>query len=292
MNKKSRSALRKFKKVKVSRVLVYCFMSVLVGFTALPLVYMVNTAFKPIDELFIFPPRFFVRRPTLQNFTNLFLALNSTIVPFSRYVFNSIFVSVCTVIGTVIICSVAAYGLVKHKPPGAELIFNLIIAALMFPSEVTGIPSYLVVNRLGLINTYWALIIPKLAVAYNFFLMKQFTEQIPDSLIESARIDGARPIVIYWKIVMPMLRPAVFTLIVFAFQSVWNDHFSALIYITSEAMKTMPLAIQTISGGTTDLARAGAIAAASFITVIPTIIVFLIMQSGVIKTMAYSGIKA
>lgn len=284
----------KFKRnrVKMGRVMIYLFMTILVGFTALPLVYLVNTAFKPIDELFLFPPRFFVIRPTLNNFTSLVLALNSMVVPFSRYVFNSIFVSVLTVFGTVIISSVAAYGLVKHKPPGSDAIFSLIIAALMFPTEVTGIPSYLVINRLGLLNTYGALVIPRLAVAFNFFLMKQFIEQIPDSFIESARIDGAKPLLIYWKIVMPLLRPAVFTLIVFAFQAVWNDHFSALIYITSETMRTLPLAIHTISGGTTDLARAGALAAASFITVIPTIGVFLIMQSGVIKTMAYSGIKA
>jgi ABC-type glycerol-3-phosphate transport system permease component len=267
-------------------------MILLVAFTSLPLIYLISTAFKPLDELFIFPPRFLAMRPTWENFSGLFTALSSTEVPFARYVFNSVLVSVLTVFGTVIICSMGAFGLVKYKPPCANFIFNLVVAALMFPTEVTQIPSYMVVNKLHLINTYAALIIPKLAVAYNLFLMKQFIEQTPDELIESAKIDGARPITIYWKIIMPLLKPAVFTLIVFAFQSSWNDYFWPLVYITSESMKTMPLAIQTISGGTTDLARAGAVAAASLATIIPTIIVFLIMQSGVIETMAYSGIKA
>ncbi len=288
-----RGSLRhRIRKIKPSRVLIHIFMILLVLFTSLPLVYLVSTAFKPLDELYIFPPRFLAMRPTFQNFSSLFTALSSTEVPFTRYVYNSVLVSVLTVFGTVMISSMGAFGLVKYKPPCADFIFNLVVAALMFPTEVTQIPSYMVVNKLHLINTYASLIIPKLAVAYNLFLMKQFIEQTPDELIESAKIDGAKPFMIYWKIILPLLKPAVFTLIVFAFQSSWNDYFSPLVYITSEAMKTMPLAIQTISGGTTDLSRAGAVAAASLVTIIPTILVFLIMQSGVIETMAYSGIKA
>lgn len=286
--------MKKKKRFKFSftKFLVYLFMIILVAFTSLPLVYMINHAFKPLDELFIFPPRFFVRKPTLQNFRNLVVALSASEVPFTRYVFNSLFVTVVNVIGTVIVCTMGAYGIVKHDLPHADFIFGLIVAALMFPSEVTQIPTYMVVNKLNLINTYSALIIPKLAVAYNLFLMKQFIEQIPDSLIEAARIDGANGWVTLTRIVVPLLRPAISTLVVFSFQSNWNDYFSPLVFITSEAMKTMPLAIQTISGGTTDIARAGAVAAASLLTTAPTIIIFIIMQSGVMETVAHSGIKA
>jgi len=184
-----------------------------------------------------------------------------------------------------------AYALEKHKLPGADVIFKIIIGALMFPTHVTQIPTYMVVNKLGLINTYGALIIPKLAVAYNFFLMKQFIEQLPNELLESARIDGATEWVTYWKIVIPSVKPAICTLIVFSFISNWNDYFSPLVFITSEAMKTLPLAIQTI-GASTSIARAGAVAAATLITTAPTIIIYLVMQSGVMETMVHSGIKA
>jgi ABC-type glycerol-3-phosphate transport system permease component len=268
-------------------------MLLLVAFTALPLVYMVSTAFKPLDELFLFPPRFLVRRPTLQNFSDLVLSLSSSTVPFTRYLFNSLFVTTITVFCTVVVCSMGAYGLVKHNPPGSKVLFSLIIMALMFSHHVTRIPSYMVINKLGMINTYWAMIIPSIAVAYNFFLMKQFIEQFPNELLESARIDGANEWMTFWKIVMPSLTPAWSTLVVFSFVSNWNDYFSPLIYLTSQAMKTMPLALHTIAGGPAviSIGRAGAVAASTFLMTIPTIIIFIIMQARVMETMTYSGIK-
>jgi len=271
--------------------LLYAFMLALVGFTSLPLIYMVSTAFKPIDELFLFPPKFFVRNPTIENFKSLLMAVSSSTVPFTRYVFNSIFITCINVLGTVLVCSMGSYALVKHKLPGAKIAFKIILGALMFPGHVTQIPNYMVVNTLGLINTYSALIIPKLAVAYNFFLMKQFIEQLPDALIESARLDGANEWCVFWKIVMPSIQPAVATLVVFSFVANWNDYFSPLVFITSEAMKTLPLAIQTI-GGSANIARAGATAAATFLTTAPTVIIFVFMQSRVMQTMVHSGIKA
>lgn len=274
-------------------MLLYLFMIALVVFCALPLIFVVSTAFKPLDELFLFPPRYWVVRPTFDNFTNLVISLGSSTIPFARYVFNSVFVTVMTVIGTVVVSSLGAYGLVKHKPPGHAFIFSLIIAALMFSPHVTQISRYMVVNELGLINTYWALIIPNIAVAYSFFLMKQFMEQIPNELIESGRMDGAREWHIFWSIIMPALTPAWATLTVLTFVANWNDYFSALIFTTSQTMKTVPLALQTIAGGpaVVNIGRAGAVAAATFVMIIPTIVIFMTMQARVMETMTHSGIK-
>ena len=231
-----------------SQLVIYALMLILVAFTALPLIYLVCTAFKPMDELFVYPPRFFVKNPTFKNFSDLLVSLGSSAVPFTRYAFNSILVTVTIVFLTVIVSALGAYSLVKFHPPGAKPLFNIIIMALMFSPHVTKIPSYMVVNSLGLINTYGALILPNIAVAYNIFLMKQFIEQYPDELLEAARIDGAGEFRIFMKLVMPALKPAWSTLIVFSFVNNWNDYFSPLIYITSQAMKTLPLALQTISG--------------------------------------------
>lgn len=292
MNKSGKLKRRRLKKFSFGRLLLYVFMGVLVYFTSLPLIAMVNRAFMPLEELFLYPPRIFVKNPTLQNFYDLFTALNASDVPFTRYVFNSLVTTVATVFLTILICSMGAFALVKYKPDGSKTIFNFILLALMFSPHVTQIPNYMVINYLGLINSYWSLIIPKIAVAYNFFLMKQFSEQIPDTLLEAARIDGAGEFGLFWKIAMPLLKPAWSTLAVFAFVSNWNDYFSPLIYISRQAMKTLPVALQTLAGGAGVVARTGAVAAATFVTTIPTIIVFTIMKGRVMKTMVHSGIKA
>ena len=279
--------------IKPLMVFLHIFMIILVAFTALPIVYVVSTAFKPLDELFLFPPRFLVRRPTLKNFIDLTLALEGMTVPFLRYVFNSLLTTIITVICTVVVSSMGAYSLVKHKPPGAKTIFNIILAALMFSPHVTQIPRYMVINSMGLVNSYLALILPNIAVAYNIFLMKQFIEQFPDELIESARLDGANEWDIFVKIVMPSLTPAWSTLVVFSFISSWNDYISPLIYITSQAKRTLPIALQTLAGGpaTMSIARAGAVAAATFIMLVPVIVLFTLMQRKVMETMIHSGIK-
>jgi len=272
-------------------LVVYLLMGGLVLFTSLPLIYMISTAFKPYDELFLYPPRFFVRKPTLRNFYELLTALDSSTIPFTRYIFNSLLTTCVTVALTVIVSSMGAFALAKYKIPFGNTIFNIIIAALMFSPHVTQIPNYIIVSKLGLLNTYWALIIPKIAVAYNIFLMKQFIEQIPDTYLDAARIDGASDFKIFWKIIMPMAKSAWSTLIVFSFVSNWNDYFSPLIFINKQALKTLPLILQSLAGGPGQIARSGAVAAATFLVTMPTIIVFLIMQSRVMKTMAYSGIK-
>lgn len=267
---------------------VYIIMIALVCFTALPLVYLVSTAFKPLSELYVFPPQFFVRNPTLKNFSDLMLALSSSAVPYTRYMYNSILITVITVVLTVIITSLAAYGLVKHSPPGSKTWFNIIVAALMVSPQVTQIPKYLVINELGLVNSYAAIIIPALASAYYFFLVKQFVEQLPNELIEAARIDGGGEMYIFWRIIMPMLKPAWVTMLIFCFVGTWNDYFSPLVYLNDQAMKTLPLALQTIGTG---IGRAGAVSAATLLMTMPTIILFTISQRNVMQTMIHSGIK-
>ena len=279
--------------ITFGRVLLLVVMLALVCFTSLPLVYVVVSAFKPLDELNLFPPRFWVQNPTTKNFSDLVITLGSSAVPFTRYAFNSIVITATIVLLTVAVSSLAAYSLVKFKPKGGKVLFNLILVALMFSPHVTKIPSYMIVNKLKLINTYGAMILPSIAVAYNCFLMKQFIEQYPDELIEAARIDGAGELKIFWKMVMPALAPAWSTLIVFSFVSNWNDYFSPLIYITSQAMKTLPLALQTISGGAAGMSigRLGATAASTLLMTLPTVVIFTFMQGKVMETMAYSGIK-
>ena len=278
---------------RISRVLLYIVLTAFVLFTSLPLIYVVSTAFKPIEELYLFPPRFFVRNPTLTSFEDLFRTLDTNAVPFSRNLFNSIFTTVATVVITVLFSSMAAFALTKLRPKGTNFLFGLIMAALMFSPYVTQIPNYLVVRSLGLLNSYWALILPKVAVAFNLFLMKQFCEQLPDPLLEAARIDGAGTFTVFWKVVMPFLRPAWATLVVFTFVSNWNDYFSALVFITDESMKTLPLALQTLSGGAgaASLATAGAVAASTLLMTLPTVLIYTLMQKRVIATMAHSGIK-
>jgi ABC-type glycerol-3-phosphate transport system permease component len=271
----------------------YVIMTGMALFTLLPIVYMVSTAFKPLEEMFLYPPRFLVRHPTMRNFVDLLLAMDSLSVPFTRYLFNSLFVTIATVTFGVVLSSMAAYPLAKYpRMPGAKLFFSIIVSALMFAPEVTQIPRYLIVDRLGMIDTYWGLIVPSLAGSYGLFLMKQFMEQLPIELIEAAKVDGASEWRIFWQIVMPLVRPAWITLIIFSFISTWNDFFTPLIFTRSEQMKTLPLIMSSIGGGPGVVARSGAVAAASMVVVLPTLIIFVLLQRYVMQTMAYSGIKS
>lgn len=280
---------RKLKKVTFGWVVVYVLMISLAIVTSLPLVYMVVTAFKPLEELLRFPPQFFVRRPVLTNFSDLFTTLDSQTVPFTRYLFNSVFTTVVTVVLTLIICSMGAYAIEKVRMKGSRLFSSLIVSALMFSPPAAQIPIYMIVARTGMMNTYWALIIPSLATPMYFFLIKQFVSQLPEPLMESARLDGASEFRILFSIVVPSIKPALATVTVFAFIANWNNANGSVIYITDQAMKTLPYALNTITAN--GLARAGAAAAASLLITLPTILVYLIMQRQVMKTMMFAGIK-
>lgn len=284
---------RKLKKITPGWVILYIFMSLLVAFMALPLVYVINSAFKPLDELFIFPPKFFVNNPTMHNFTKLFSTLGGATVPFIRNIINSLIQTAGIVILTCVVSALGAYGMVIYHPPGTKLLYELVVSALMFSAHVTQIPRYLVVNQLGWVNTFWALIIPSVASAYNFFLLRQFLVSYPRELIEAGRVEGASEMRIFIQLVLPAMKPVLATLAVLSFNASWNDFFSALIYTSDESMRTLPLALQTISGGSgaASLGNAGATAAATMLMALPTVIMFIIAQKNVMETMTYSGIK-
>lgn len=258
------------------------------AFMFLPMVYAISQSLKPLDELWMFPPRFFVRNPTLKNFSDLFRLMSTSWVPFSRYIFNTALVSVGGTFGHLFLASMASYALTKIPFPGRNGMFQLIQKSLMFHQTVASISNYIIMSKLGWIDTYWSLIIPAFGGTLGLYLMKQFMEtNVPDSVLESARLDGAKEISIYWTIVMPMVKPAWLTLIVYSFQGLWNT--GSTVYIYSEELKTFNYAIQQILAG--GIVRSGASAASTVIMMLVPITVFVITQSNIIETMASSGMK-
>jgi ABC-type glycerol-3-phosphate transport system permease component len=272
-----------------SRVMLYIFLCLMVVVCALPLFAMVCRALMPLDELYLYPPRLIVQKPTLRNFSDLLTSLSSSTVPFTRYIFNSLFTTVATVLASILVCCLGAYGLVKHRPAGSNIIFGIVVAALSFSTHVTTIPNYLVVNKLGLVNTCWALIIPKIAVAYNFFLVKQFCEQLPDSILEAARIDGLSEYGIWAKIMLPLSTAAIATLVIFTFVGTWNDYMGPMIYLTRDENKTIQVGLRRfIQEYTSDYHL---IMAASLVSLLPVSVVFLCLQKYFIEGIATSGLK-
>jgi ABC-type glycerol-3-phosphate transport system permease component len=267
--------------------LLFLLLAVFGLFMAVPLVYAVNNAFKPLDELFIFPPRIMVNNPTLDNFFDLFALMGNSWVPLSRYIANTLVITLVGTFGHILLASAAAYPLAKHKFPGSQIIFSTVVLSLMFSGTVTAIPNYMMMSWLGWINTHLSIIIPSLAFPLGLFLMKQFMEQIPDALVEAAKIDGASEYRIYWQIVMPNVKPAWLTLMILQFPMLWGSDGGNFIY--SENLKTLHYALGQISLG--GIARAGVGAAVALILMVVPITLFIISQSSVIQTMATSGMK-
>jgi ABC-type glycerol-3-phosphate transport system permease component len=269
-------------------IFIFCIMAIFGMFMVIPMFYAIVSSLKPLNELWIFPPRFFVSNPTFKNYKDLFYLLNDLWVPFSRYLFNTLFISIVGTGGHVIIASLCAYALAKHQFYGKNVMFNIIVLSLMFSAAVTAIPSYMIMSQLKFVNTYYAIILPAFSAPLGLYLMKQFMEtMVPDVVLEAAKIDGASEIRIFAKIVMPMVKPAWLTLIVLSFQTLWNV--TGGIYIQSEQLKTLNYAIgQIIAGG---IARAGTGAASIVIMMIVPIVVFVVTQSNIVETMSTSGIK-
>ena len=272
---------------KAGNGLLFVLMFICGIFMALPLVMIVNNALKPLDEIFQYPPRIFVKNPTMENFSDLFVLMNDSWVPFSRYILNTLIITVSGTVGHVIVASFAAYPLAKHSFPGKTIIFGLVVLSMMFSYNVTQIPNYMIITWLGMNNTYLALILPAWQYGMGLYLMKQFMEQIPNSLLESARLDGASEIRTFWTMVMPNVKPAWLTLAIFQFQQMWSQTGNQ--FLRSEQLKPLQYALQQITAGGT--ARAGAAAAVSFIIAAIPIIFFLVCQSNVIETMTTSGMK-
>lgn len=272
---------------KAGNAILFIIMVICGIFMAIPLVMIFNNAFKPFDELFRYPPKIFVRNPTFKNFKDLIVLMNNSWVPFSRYILNTIILAGGGTIGHIMIASMAAYPLAKMDIPGKKVLFSIVILALMFNATVTSIPNYMIISYLGLNNTYWAVILPACASSLGLYLMKQFMEQIPDSLLESARIDGAGEFTTFSRIVMPNVKPAWLTLAIFQFQVMWGNTGSG--FLRSEQLKPLQYALyQVASGG---VARQGAAAVVQLIVAVIPITFFLICQSQVIETMTTSGMK-
>lgn len=279
---------RKPNRSRAGDFFVYIVLAGFGWFFLFPLLYAVNNAFKPLDELFLFPPKLWVNNPTFDNFADLFVLMGKTWVPFSRYIFNTVFITVVGTLGHLLCASMAAYVLSKYRFPGGRTFFMIVTTALMFTPQVMAIPNYLVMTKLGWVDSYLAIVVPAFAAPMGLFLMKQFMEQIPMALIEAAQVDGAKEIRIYFKIVMPLVKPASLTLAIFSIQSLWNTRASNFIY--QEELKTLPFALgQVISGGA--VARAGVGAAISMVLMIVPLLFFILAQSNIIETMASSGIK-
>ncbi len=266
---------------------LYIFLTVMAWLMVVPLIYQVNNALKPLDELFKYPPRMFALNPTFDNFFDLFVTMGKSWVSFTRYLFNTLFVTVLGTAGHLLIASMGAFVLAKYEFPGAQTFFKLVTVSMMFVAQVTMIPNYLILNGMNMIDTYWAIIIPAFASPTGFFLMKQFMEGLPSSLIEAAKIDGASEWRVFSKIVMPNVKPALMTMIIFSVQALWNN--PASMYIYSEEKKTLVFAMGQIQGG--GIARTGQAAAVAVVLMIVPIATFIISESQILETMASSGLK-
>ena len=252
-----------------------------------PVIFMISNAFKPINELFIFPPKLFVIQPTLDNFFDLGELLADSLVPFTRYLFNTLFIVLVGAIGHIVLCSMAAFPLSKFKFPGSKLMSNLVVMSLMFSTAVTAVPNYVIMSYMGLVDTVWSVILPALSMSLGLFLMKNFMEQVPTALIDAASIDGATYFTMLWRIIMPAVKPAWITLFIVAFQTMWGA--TGLNFIYTENYKPMAAMLTQLSGS--GVARTGVVAATSLIMFIVPVVLFIISQSNVLETMATSGIK-
>jgi ABC-type glycerol-3-phosphate transport system permease component len=271
-------------------ILLFLLLGGVAAFMSLPLVYTINRAFMPLDEIFAFPPRFIVHNPTFKNFTDLVGIFSDSWVPFSRYVFNTFFIAIVGTTGHVIIASAAAYPLAKVTFPFRRVLFSIVVMSLMFTAYITQVPNYMTISWLGMINTYWAILLPAFGSTLGLYLMKQFMEQIPDALIEAAKIDGASEYRIFWQIVMPIVKPAWMTLIIFSLQNLWtNGSVTSHKYIYSEQLRTVDAVFGQIASG--GISRTGPVAAVTLMMMSVPIAVFIITQSKVIQTMSTSGLK-
>lgn len=285
---KKRAAYKRYTRSKFVTFIIALFLILAGLFTILPLIYSILTSFKPLEELLKFPPAFFVSRPTLQNYRQLPSIIASLSVPLSRYVFNSLFISLITTAGHVIVAAMAAFAMSKGRYKGLAVIFLIVQFSLLYNSYTLAIPQYIIMSKLRLVDTYWVYILPYLPSSLGVFLIKQYMDgSIPDALLEAAYIDGAGEFKMFWRIVMPNSKPAWMTLIMFAFRDLWSLQPQGTIF--TEELKLLPNVMSTIvSGG---IARSGSAMAAMVLLMIPPLLVYLVSQSSIVETMTTSGIK-
>ena len=285
---KKTSQYKRYTRSKAGSVGYFTILIIAGLFMVFPMFYCIITSFKPLDELLIFPPKFYVSRPTLTNYTALPALLSNLQIPISRYIFNSVFIAGVSTFLSIIAGSLAAFVFSKSTVPGRNVLFFIVQAMLLYNSYTLGVPQYLIFSGLNIIDTFWVYILPAIPSAVNCFLMKQFMDvSVPDTLLEAARIDGAGVVRIYWQVVMPIMKPAWMTVLLFSFQGMWSTVPSGTIF--SEQLKTLPYVMSSVTAG--GIARQGSSMAITVLLMIPPIVVFLFTQSNVMETMSSSGIK-
>lgn len=280
----------------VSQIKFYVILVPLAIIMLLPIIFIFSNAFKPPDELFAFPPRFLVVNPTLKNFTDLFSKLTNSGIPVSRYLFNSIVITLVTLVASILVSSTAAYALSKKRFKLKKTLFAINNIALMFVPIAVTIPRFLVIEQFNLLDTFWVHILPVLAMPVGLFLLKQFIDGIPDEVIEAAQIDGASDWWIYWRIILPMIRPALATIAILTFQAAWNNAEISTLYVTNESLRTLAFYLGTLTStattpGANTVAGQGIAAAAALIMFLPNLVIFIFLQSQVMSTMSHSGLK-
>lgn len=278
----------RFQKDQIKIILVLLPLAIFMG---IPIVFIVCHAFKPMDELFAFPPQILVHRPTLQNFSKLFKASQQSEIPMSRYVFNTLIVTLSVVLLSILMSTMAGYALSKLRFRGKKTIMEINNAALMFVSVAVMIPRYLVIDTLGLKNTYLAHILPLIAMPVGLFLVKQFIDQVPDALIDAAYMDGAGDFKIYRSIILPLIKPAIATTVILAFQQVWVNVESSNLYVEDKSMQTLAFYLNTLANTNNNVAGQGVQAAGVLIQFLPNLAIFLILRKSFMNTMVHSGIK-
>lgn len=284
--------MARIKRRKVNRsvggdILTVLFLVLIGAFMVLPMLFAIGSSFKPTDELYRFPPTIFPNNWTTKNYSDLFVLMNTSWAPFTRYFFNTIFITFAGTFGQIVCCSLCAFALALHRFPGNRFFTKMIELALMFNGTVLWIPSYMIMSGLGFVDSQWALIVPVFASALGLHLIRSFMLQIPMAVVEAARVDGASHLRVFWSIVMPNIKSAWLTLMIFAVQGLWNT--GASIYIQSESLKTLSYALQQITSA--GIARAGVGNAVTVVMMSVPIIMFVVSQSNIIETMATSGMK-
>lgn len=279
------------KKFEIGQLKIILIVLPLVIFMGMPIIFIINHAFKPMEELFAFPPTFFVKNATLENFTKLIKFSNSSGIPLSRYIFNSLLVTAITVGVALLLTTMSAFALSKIKFKGRNVLAQINQVAIMFVSTAVLIPRYLVICNLGLIDNLLAHILPLVAMPVALFLVKQFVEQIPDSLLEAAYMDGATDLDVYLKVILPMIKPAIATASILVFQQVWTNMETSSYFFNDDSMKTLTFYMNTLVNANNTVAGQGMSAAASLIMFVPNLVLFIILQNKVMNTMANSGIK-
>ena len=275
----------------VSQLKIYVILLPVAIFMVLPIIYIFSTAFKPAEELFKFPPSFFVTNPTWDNYKAMFELMAGTSVPATRYLFNSVLITILTMVISVFLSVSAGYVLSKKNFKGRKLLFEINTLALMFVPIAVSIPRFIIIINLGLVDRFITNILPIVAMPVGLFLIKQFIDQVPDALLEAARMDGANEFQILFRIIIPSVRPAIATVAIMSFQSAWGNVEASVYYLNNESLKSFAYYITTFTSASNTSVTQGVTAASALIMFLPNLIIFIVMQSKVMDTMAHSGIK-